>query len=72
MSRFKLLDLIQKDIEEIKKLFEYEKHRLTKDKIRNLARGIIGNLEDHLEDLIVSDTIKKKPTKKLKNHLCNR
>lgn len=72
MSRFELLELIQKDIEEIKKLFEYEKHKLTKIMIRNLSRGLIKNLEEHLEEYIELENKKKKPTRKLKNHLCNR
>ena len=49
MSRFELLELLQQDINDLKGLFEYEKHRLTKIEIRKLAKGIILNLEDHLE-----------------------
>lgn len=70
MSRFDLLELLQEDIKEIKSLFEYEKHKLTKNRIRNLARGIIGNLEDHLEEYVELNNKKKKPIRKLKNHLC--
>jgi hypothetical protein len=69
MSRFELLELLQQDIEDMKGLFTYEKHRLTKIEIRRLAKGIIGNLEDHLEDLIKLKDKKQKPTKKLNNHL---
>jgi len=59
MSRFELLELLQQDIEDIKGLFTYEKHRLTKIEIRKLAKGIIGNLEDHLEDLIKLNSKRK-------------
>lgn len=52
MSRFELLELIQQDIEDIKGLFEYKKHSLTKIEIRKLAKGIIGNLEDHFEEFL--------------------
>lgn len=69
MSRFDLLELIQQDIQEIKSLFSYEKHRLTKIETRRLAKGIIANLEDHLEEYIEFNNRKKKPIKKLKNHL---
>lgn len=70
MSRFDLLEFIQNDIEEIKSLFAYEKHKLTKIETRRLARGIIANLEDHFEEYIELNNKKKKPTRKLKNHLC--
>lgn len=70
MSRFKLLDLIQKNIDELKWLFEKGPSRLTKIQICRLARGLIGNLEDRLEEYIEANNKKKKPVKKLKNHLC--
>lgn len=52
MSKFDLLELLQQDIEDIKGLFEYKKHSLTKIEIRKLAKGIIGNLEDHFEEFL--------------------
>lgn len=52
MSQIELLESLQQDIEDLEGLFEYEKHRLTKIEIRKQARGIILNLQDHLEDLI--------------------
>lgn len=61
MSRFDLLEMLQQDIEDIKGLFEYKKHRLTKIEIRRLAKGIIGNLEDHFEEFIKLNSKKKKP-----------
>jgi hypothetical protein len=70
MPKFTLLEFIQKDIEEIKNLFEYEKHKLTKIQTSRLARGIILNLEDHLEEFIKLNNRKKKLIRKLKNHLC--
>lgn len=72
MLRFDLLELLQQDINNIKSLFEYEKHRLTKIEIRRLARGFILNLEDHFTEFIQINNKKKKPIKKLKNHLCKK
>jgi hypothetical protein len=52
MSKFELLELLQQDIEDLKSLFEYEKNKLTKIEMRKQARGIILNLQEHLETFI--------------------
>lgn len=70
MSRFELLELIQQDIKDIKSLIKFDEYGMNQEDMKKLARGIIGNLEDHFEDFIKLNNRKKKPTKKLKNHLC--
>ena len=70
MSRFELLELIQQDIKDIKGLIKFDEYGINQDDMKKLARGIIGNLEDHFEDFIKLNNKKRKPTKKLQNHLC--
>lgn len=71
MSRFDLLELLQQDIKDIKGLIKFDEYGMSQEDMKKLAKGIIGNLEDHFEDLIKLNNKKKKPTKKLKNHLIN-
>lgn len=52
MSKIELLELLQQDIEDIKGLIDYDKYGLTKAKMKNQARGIILNLQEHLEKFI--------------------
>ena len=52
MAKFELLDLIQQDIKDINGLVEYDKHGLTKSEMKKQARGIILNLQEHLEEFI--------------------
>lgn len=52
MSKFELLELLQQDIKDLNGLFEYEKHNLTKIEMQKQARGILLNLQDHLEEFI--------------------
>jgi hypothetical protein len=59
MSRFDLLELIQKDIDSMKWIFENKKNKLTKVQICNLAKGLVKNLEE----LIELNDKKKKPIK---------
>lgn len=70
MSKFELLELLQQDIKDIKGLIKFDEYGMNKEDMKKLARGIIGNLEDHFEELIKFNNKKKKPTRKLKNHLC--
>lgn len=70
MSKFELLDLIQQDIKDIKGLIKFDEYGMNQEDMKKLARGIIANLEDHFEDFIKLNNRKKKPTRKLKNHLC--
>lgn len=52
MSKFNLLELLQQDIEDIKGLIEHKKYGLTQALMKNQARAIILNLQDHLEEFI--------------------
>lgn len=70
MSRFELLELMQQDIKDIKGLIKFDEYGINQDDMKKLARGIILNLEDHFEEFIKLNNKKKKPIRKLKNHLC--
>ncbi len=70
MSRFDLLELLQEDIDDIKSLMKFDEYGMDKEQMKKVARGIIGNLEDHFEEFIKLNNKKKKPVKKLTNHLC--
>jgi hypothetical protein len=52
MPKFDLLELLQQDVEDIKGLIDYKKYDLTEEMMKNQARAIILNLQDHLEALI--------------------
>lgn len=52
MSKIELLELLQQDIEDIKGLIEYDKYGLTKARMKKQARGIILNLQEHLETFV--------------------
>ena len=52
MSKINLADLLQQDIEDLKSLADYKKLGLTEEEMKNQARGIILNLQDHLEEFI--------------------
>lgn len=52
MSRIELLELLQQDIEDIKGIINYEKYGLKKNIVQKQARGIILNLQEHLEEFI--------------------
>lgn len=52
MSKIEVLNLLQQDIEDIKGLIEYDKYGMAKELMKRQARGIILNLQDHLEELI--------------------
>lgn len=52
MSKIEILELIQQDIADMKGLVEFDKYGLTKEKMKLQARGIILNLEEHIEELV--------------------
>jgi len=66
MSKFELLELIQQDIKDIKGLIKFDEYGMKNEDMKKMAKGIILNLEDFIK----LNNKKKKPTKKLKNHLC--
>lgn len=47
-----LKQLLKQDIEDIKGLINYEQDGLTEDVMKNQARAIILNLQEHLEELV--------------------
>lgn len=52
MSRINLADLLQQDIEDLKGLVDYKELGLTEKEMKNQARGIILNLQEHLEEFM--------------------
>lgn len=52
MSKIVLLELIQQDIIDIKGLIEYYKCEQNNGSINVQARGILLNLQEHLEEFI--------------------
>jgi hypothetical protein len=60
MSRYDLLELLQQDIKDIKSLIKFDEYGMSKEEMKTMARGIILNLEEHLEDFIKLNN-KKKP-----------
>jgi hypothetical protein len=69
MPRFDLMELLQQDIKDIKSLIKFDEYGMKKEEMKTMARGIILNLEDHFEEFIKLNNKKKKPTRKLTNHL---
>ena len=72
MSRYDLLELLQQDIKDIKSLIKFDEYGMKKEEMKIMAKGIILNLEEHLEDFIKLNNKKKKPVKKIENHLCKK
>jgi len=70
MSRFELLELLQQDIRDIKSLIKFDEYGMKTEEMKTMARGIILNFEDHFEEFIKINKKKKKPTRKIENHLC--
>jgi hypothetical protein len=52
MSKIDLCELLQQDIEDLKGLVNYKELGLTEGAMKIQARGIILNLQKHLEDFI--------------------
>jgi len=53
--KLSILSSLQQDIEDLKGLINYEKDGLTEQVMKNQARAIILNLEEHFEELIKSE-----------------
>ncbi|MDD3436840.1 MAG: hypothetical protein PHC64_06795 [Candidatus Gastranaerophilales bacterium] len=51
MSKIGLLTLLQQDVNDITGLINYQEYGLTIDEMKKQARGIILNLQEHLEKL---------------------
>lgn len=52
MSKIALAELLQQDINDLKGFLDYEKYGLTHDEAKIQAKGIMANLESHIEELI--------------------
>ena len=52
MLKINVLELLQQDIEDLKGVMNYKEYGLTELSIKNQARAIILNLQDHLDELI--------------------
>lgn len=52
MSKIKLADLLQQDINKLKEIIVYDSYELTKEQTKLYAKAIIANLENHLEELL--------------------
>lgn len=46
------LDLLQQDIEDLKGLISYKQDGITEETVKMQARGILLNLQEHLEEFI--------------------
>ena len=55
MSKISIADAIEQDIQDLKGIFDYEQYGLTKTEAKLQARGIMANLQDHLEELIIEN-----------------
>ena len=52
MSKIELLELLQQDIEDIKGIIDYQEYGITIESMKKQARGVILNLQEHLEEFI--------------------
>ena len=52
MSRFELTELLQQDINDRKGLVNFDEYGMSKEEMKKQAKGIISNLENHLEEII--------------------
>lgn len=52
MTKIELAELLQQDLNDLKGVFNYENYGLTIEQAKLQARGIMKNLEEHIEELI--------------------
>lgn len=52
MPQISIFELLQQDIEDIKGLITYQNDGITKEVMKNQARGIILNVKEHIEELV--------------------
>lgn len=52
MSKINLFDLLQQDIKDLNGLVNYKEYGLNEKVMKRQARGIILNLQEHLEEFI--------------------
>ena len=52
MSKIEILELLQQDINDLNGIINYDEYVITKEAMKKHARGILLNLEEHLEQFI--------------------
>ena len=52
MPKISLFDLLQQDIQDLNGLVKYKEYGLNEKEMKKQARGIILNLQEHLEEFI--------------------
>lgn len=52
MPKISLFDLLQQDIRDLNGLVKYKEYGLNENAMKKQARGIILNLQEHLEEFI--------------------
>ena len=52
MSKIQLMELLQQDINDVKGLINFDEYGMSKKDMKKQARGIISNLETHLEEFV--------------------
>ncbi len=52
MAKTDLVEVLQQDIKDLGGILLYQEYGLNAQQVKNLSRGIVMNLEDHLEELI--------------------
>lgn len=52
MPKISVLDLLRQDIEDLKGLINYKQDGITEETVKMQARGILLNLQEHLEEFI--------------------
>lgn len=52
MFKIKQLETLNKDIEDLKSLMKYEEYGLNTEQMKLQLRGIILNLQDHVNELL--------------------
>lgn len=52
MSKIKLAESLQQDINDLNAIFNYEKYGMTKEQAKLQARAVMANLESNIEELI--------------------
>ena len=52
MSKISLAEALEQDIKDLEGVFAYEEYGMTKEQAKLQAKGIIGNLKEHIEELV--------------------
>lgn len=52
MVKLELLEILQQDVEDIKGLVNYDDYGMTIGEMKKQSKGIISNLQNHLNELV--------------------